>query len=58
MKIHIGGSFQPAVVDTNRSRRGDPKMLWRKYSKIQTTSQTLNKAHHLLTSMNIPNEET
>jgi hypothetical protein len=21
MKIHIGGSFQPAVVDTNRSRR-------------------------------------
>jgi hypothetical protein len=33
-------------------------MLWRKYSKIQTTSQTLDKAHHLLTSMNIPNEET
>ena len=39
MKAHIGGSFQPAVVDTNRYQTGDLISLWRKSAKIQTTGR-------------------
>ena len=58
MKVHVGGSFQPVVVDTNRYQTGDLISLWRKSSKIQTTGQVLNTARRLLSSMNIPNDKS